>query len=51
MYIIFIEKKICDSFVLGAGLTFEWWHSENYLITAMFKVPSHQLRDMLKTAF
>ena len=31
---------------------FFWkWYSESYLITAMFKVPSQQIRDTLTTAF
>ena len=30
---------------------FQKWHSESYLITAMFKVPSQQIRGTLTTAF
>ena len=33
------------------GIFFRKWHSESYLITAMFKVPSQQLRGTLTTAF
>ena len=30
---------------------FQKWHSESYLITAMFKVPSQHIGDTLTTAF
>ena len=33
------------------GNFFRNWHSERYLITAMFKVPSQQTRGTLTTAF
>ena len=33
------------------GNVFRKWHSESYLITAMFKVPSQQLRGTLTTVF
>ena len=32
------------------GIFFRKWHSERYLITVMFKVPSQQLRGTLTTA-
>ena len=33
------------------GNVFRKWHSESYLITAMFKVPSQELRGTLTTVF
>ena len=33
------------------GKFFRKWHSESYLITAMFKVRTLQLQDTSKTAF
>ena len=41
------ENDFCHFY----GIFFRKWHSESYLITAMYKVPSQQLRGMLKTAF
>ena len=33
------------------GNLFQRWHSESYLIIAMFKVPSQQIRGILTTTF
>ena len=33
------------------GNFFRKWHSESYLITAMFKVPSQEIRGTLTIAF
>ena len=40
-----------NDFRYCCGNFFRKWHSESYLATAMFKVPSQQLRGTLQIAF
>ena len=46
-----VRKDTWTSFVTTMLFFFRKLHSEGYLITAMFKVPSQQLRGTLKTAY
>ena len=46
-----LKKDTCMRTTSVTVFFFRKWHSESYLITAMFKVPSQQVGGTLKTAF
>ena len=55
-YYFYIERAVRKgTWMRTASVTvmviFRKWHSESYLITAMLKVPSQQIRGTLTTAF
>ena len=48
-----VKKRTCmqTTSVTAMVIFFRKWHSEGYLIKAMFRVPSQQLQSTLTTAF